>query len=1078
MSLIAHWKLDGNLKDSSGYGHDLVMTSGSASYTTGVVTEKSWTGNGGTAYPYATGISMGTYATISWWEKTSATTDMSWAMTCSASSIGMNLYHNGIYTLNIGDGNDNPFQTDSGSNISVYTDNKWHHLAVTFNGSSKAKLYIDGIYKGTAKTYRNNTMSNARFDIGSWHYDTNYVWAGGINDVRVYDNVLSDKEIYDLSKACIVHYKFAERILPPDYTEVEYLESSGTQYIDTGFQVTSSNYNTLRFILDAKATSTSVGNRWWAHGLGGAGGATIYVGIGNGSSSNYPFTYGSGYTDISTSYYGQLGIRYRWDYDLAKKTYKVYTEDNRQIVNISNTSQGAFTSTASTATLTLFCWKYASTGNVGYYHSDKIYSYKLYENNILVRDMIPALNSSSVAGMYDFVTGTFYTNQGSGSFTYGKSLPSKYKKVNLSSTWYSYWNNSGTCTWNWNDTSISPKISGTTIYSATKGTAGNSAFCFGSDSGVNICDCGIITCSVWVYLSGTVSGDVLYMRSAQLDSNIGTLSYNGSTNPSTWGTGTWVRASWTGKLDSRTRDIYFCRYLNNAGEYMAVNGWQIEYGDKVTDYSNYTTTRTFISDSSGFDNYGQIRSTNCPSYLSTSRIGEGCFSFDGTEKYIQIQNVKKFYTQPWSFSAWVYREDSTRSVFLGNYPCTGNANIEMLAGGQVRVWWSGSPDYYVSTITLNDWTHIAVTNDLTNIKVFVNGTLVGSTTTSTTLATFPNELRIGADYRGGDSVSFKGKITDVRLYQSVLSADDIVSIYKVRGSIAQSSIVKTDLLVESVGDDISTGRNNSRYKSVYEYVIANPNTTATGYNLLLPGNKYTHVTADVTTKDIYGRTGWMCVASWDNACEWTKTSVSSSNPQGATPTNCISSNFGECRLHAFRILVSDAITNVGANATADFYFYWEDEVKWKNVWFPTAGSFYVDNARWTLKQFDFSYNLKFSYKNASHKWNRLSDYYPWNNCAINYFCSNIYGLQTTSYKALTTPGQNFGVYSCCSDGSLSIPASGNTISVTGQDYGSHNAKLGYDDGVACKVASTTATGAYSDTGDTSANGKKMWWFIL
>lgn len=1064
MSLIAHWKLDGNLKDSSGYGHDLVMTSGSASYTTGVVTEKSWTGNGGTAYPYATGISMGTYATISWWEKTSATTDMSWAMTCSASSIGMNLYHNGIYTLNIGDGNDNPFQTDSGSNISVYTDNKWHHLAVTFNGSSKAKLYIDGIYKGTAKTYRNNTMSNARFDIGSWHSDTNYVWAGGINDVRVYDNVLSDKEIYDLSKACIVHYKFAERILPPDYTEVEYLESSGTQYINIGIPVSASTGIDVDFQIKSNFDFNMVAGVWDRLALSARANTSLVCMATSGHADN----------SLNTGFLFTTGTRYRARYGscfggLTINTVKVYSNSNSN-------------STSGTTNITVFgCPSVGSNTNGAPYSWTsygclRMYSCKVYDNGTLVRDMIPALNSSSVAGMYDFVTGTFYTNQGSGSFTYGKSLPSKYKKVNLSSTWYSYWNNSGTCTWNWNDTSISPKISGTTIYSATKGTAGNSAFCFGSDSGVNICDCGIITCSVWVYLSGTVSGDVLYMRSAQLDSNIGTLSYNGSTNPSTWGTGTWVRASWTGKLDSRTRDIYFCRYLNNAGEYMAVNGWQIEYGDKVTDYSNYTTTRTFISDSSGFDNYGQIRSTNCPSYLSTSRIGEGCFSFDGTEKYIQIQNVKKFYTQPWSFSAWVYREDSTRSVFLGNYPCTGNANIEMLAGGQVRVWWSGSPDYYVSTITLNDWTHIAVTNDLTNIKVFVNGTLVGSTTTSTTLATSPNELRIGADYRGGDSVSFKGKITDVRLYQSVLSADDIVSIYKVRGSIAQSSTVKTDLLVESVGDDISTGRNNSRYKSVYEYVIANPNTTATGYNLLLPGNKYTHVTADVTTKDIYGRTGWMCVASWDNACEWTKTSVSSSNPQGATPTNCISSNFGECRLHAFRILVSDAITNVGANATADFYFYWEDEVKWKNVWFPTAGSFYVDNARWTLKQFDFSYNLKFSYKNASHKWNRLSDY-TWNNTAINYYCPNIVAIQSTSYKALTTPGQNFGCY-YWSDGSLAIPASGNTTSVTGQDYGSHNAKLGYDDGVACKVASTTATGAYSDTGDTSANGKKMWWFIL
>ena len=1076
MSLIAHWKLDGNLKDSSGYGHDLIMSSGSASYTTGIVTEKGWTGNGGTAYPYATDISLSTFATISWWEKTSTTGDMSWGIGCSAYSGGMNIFHASIYTLNVGDSNDNPFLTDSGDSITVYTDNKWHHLAVTFNGVDKAKLYIDGIYKGTAKTYRNNTMTNAKFCIGSWSANTSYVWTGGINDVRVYNTVLTDKEIYDLSKACIVHYKFAERILPPDYTELDYIESSGTQYIDTGFQVTPSNYNKLRLVLDARTSPVSSAS-WLIHGMGNPTGGRVHLGLYYNGTAYY-FTYGNGSSDIVTSYVGQPNIRYKWDYDLQRKSYKVYTEDNRQVVNLT-ASQVAFTISSTTTTLTLFCWTNASTGGISAYHSDRVYSYKIYENDTLARDMIPAMNSSSVVGMYDFVTGTFYTNAGSGTFTYGKKLTSKYQTVNLcSSTWYSYWNNSGTCTWNWNDTSISPKISGTKIFSATKGTAGNSAFCFGS-SNVTMSKCGQITCSVWVYLSGTITGDTLYMRSSQTDGSVGSLSYNGYTDVSKWTTGQWIQASWTGMIDSKTSTIYFCRYLNNAGEYMAVNGWQVEYGDKITDYcSSTTTTRTFLSDSSGFDNYGQIRSTNCPIYLSTSRIGEGCFSFDGTEKYIQIQNVKKFYTQPWTYSAWVYREDSTRSIFLGNYPCTGNANIEMLSGGQVRVWWNSSPDYYVSTVTLNDWTHIVVTNDLTNIKVYVNGTLVGSTTTSTTLSTSPYELRIGADYRGGTDVAFKGKITDVRLYQSVLTAEDIASLYRVRGSIASGNTIKTDLLVESVGDDEVTGKTNSRYKSVYEYVIANPGATSGGYNLLLPGNKYTNVYADSTTKDIYGRTGWMCVASWDNACEWTKTSISSANAQGTTPTNCISSNFGDCKIHAFRVLVSDSITNVGANATVDFYFYWEDEVLWKNVWYPTYGSFYVDNARWTLKPFDFSYNLKFSYKNANHKWNRLSDYYPWNGVAINYICSNIYNLQTTSYKALTTPGQNFGVYNCCQDGSLAIPASGNTTSYTGQDYTSHNAKIGYDDSVACNVASTTATGAYADTGDTSANDKKMWWFIL
>lgn len=253
MSLVARWTLNGELTDSSGNGYTLTMTSGSATYTTGIASQKCWTGNGGTAYPYATGITLGTSATISWWEKTTVTNDMSWAMSCTAFSNGMNLYHASIYTLNIGDGNENPFLTVGGSNISVYTDSRWHHLVVTFNGTNNAKLYIDGAYRGTAKTYRDNTMSSARFDIGSWHNDTSYVWAGGICDVRIYDTVLNGHDIYRLYKTFSptldLNYGLTIPISPNTTTAYTTYDSGAAK----GLPYTSAS-------LSSKNTSPSAGN--------------------------------------------------------------------------------------------------------------------------------------------------------------------------------------------------------------------------------------------------------------------------------------------------------------------------------------------------------------------------------------------------------------------------------------------------------------------------------------------------------------------------------------------------------------------------------------------------------------------------------------------------------------------------------------------------------------------------------------------------------------------------------------------------------------------------------------------------
>ena len=48
-----------------------------------------------------------------------------------------------------------------------------------------------------------------------------------------------------------------------------------------------------------------------------------------------------------------------------------------------------------------------------------IKSCKIWDNNALIRDYIPVIrNSDNKPGMYDRVTKTFFTNQGTGEFTY------------------------------------------------------------------------------------------------------------------------------------------------------------------------------------------------------------------------------------------------------------------------------------------------------------------------------------------------------------------------------------------------------------------------------------------------------------------------------------------------------------------------------------------------------------------------------------------------------------------------------------------------------------------------------------
>ena len=97
-------------------------------------------------------------------------------------------------------------------------DGKWHHVCGTYNAESgDMKLYIDGILKAT-NTYTAgykyvHTWNNA-FYIGRNPNDSqanaSYFYQGSVNDVRFYDHELSAKEVKEISKGLVQHFKLDE----------------------------------------------------------------------------------------------------------------------------------------------------------------------------------------------------------------------------------------------------------------------------------------------------------------------------------------------------------------------------------------------------------------------------------------------------------------------------------------------------------------------------------------------------------------------------------------------------------------------------------------------------------------------------------------------------------------------------------------------------------------------------------------------------------------------------------------------------------------------------------------------------
>ncbi len=192
--------------------------------------------------------------------------------------------------------------------------------------------------------------------------------------------------------------------LPTEYQEVEYIQSSGTQYIDTGVVATSG------FEIDIKINIDTVTDIMapilYAHEPSEPYKRNF---IAYTSSKKMEIDAGDKITQTSVTLKGDDVI-------------KASNVENNFYLNVNGTN---YTPTVTTAASNL---EYSGRtmhllhGN-GYdvgYTSGKVYYCKITVDGTLVRSFVPCYRKSdNVAGLYDLINGVFYGNAGSGVFAVG-----------------------------------------------------------------------------------------------------------------------------------------------------------------------------------------------------------------------------------------------------------------------------------------------------------------------------------------------------------------------------------------------------------------------------------------------------------------------------------------------------------------------------------------------------------------------------------------------------------------------------------------------------------------------------------
>lgn len=193
--------------------------------------------------------------------------------------------------------------------------------------------------------------------------------------------------------------------LPSSYTAVDYLQSTGEQWIEMGV---APNQNTKAVLKIKINVFTSRG--------------ASLIGSRTNINSDDQFTT---YLDD----YGGTRFLFRMDGQTKAISWTGINTDKIYIVTLSGTEMKAeledgtavFSKTFSvpdfTSTVTMALFR--SKGVSGDYFRGRIYSCKHYSGDELIQDFQPCLDTNGVPCMFDFVSRKSFYNKGTGSFTWG-----------------------------------------------------------------------------------------------------------------------------------------------------------------------------------------------------------------------------------------------------------------------------------------------------------------------------------------------------------------------------------------------------------------------------------------------------------------------------------------------------------------------------------------------------------------------------------------------------------------------------------------------------------------------------------
>jgi hypothetical protein len=208
----------------------------------------------------------------------------------------------------------------------------------------------------------------------------------------------------------------------------------------------------------------------------------------------------------------------------------------------------------------------------------------------------------------------------------------------------------------------------------------------------------------------------------------------------------------------------------------------------AADRNSYSGSGTVWNDLSGFNSSGSLR--NGPTFSSTNG---GSIVLDGTDDFITGSQNITFPTgsQALTIEAWINVQDTGIGAIFGYGPTGVNgARVELgiRASNYVVVAIAGSAYGFSDASNLNNWIHLVAIPGTLNSQTIMYKNAIQQSIVLQSGADLTRNITLISSYAvgiisGGDvSSCLLGSVATVKLYNRVLSADEITQNYNAQKS--------------------------------------------------------------------------------------------------------------------------------------------------------------------------------------------------------------------------------------------------------------------------------------------------------